>query len=96
LAVETPDDELYQLLREVHKSFRSELKLNEPYDPQAMLGGNPETTYEFKRCLLESVRFGCNAFVSEGILRTQSPNPPIVMQEQVSDTRLFEGWRKLS
>jgi hypothetical protein len=96
LAVETPDDELYQLLRDVHKSFRSELKLNEPYDPQAMLGSNAETTYEFKRCLLESVRFGCNGFVSEGILRKQPPDPPIAMQEQVSDTRLFEGWRKLS
>lgn len=89
LTIEMPDDDLYRLMRDVHKSFRAELQLTEPYDPLAMLGGSPTARYKFRRCLIESIEGGCNSFVSEGTLTMQPAN-------QVADHREFEGWRKLA
>jgi hypothetical protein len=100
LEIETPDDTLYSLMRDVHKSYRTELQLNDPYDPSALLTISSPATYAFKRCLIESVDGGCNSFMSEGSLALQNqPAPgvfPPVMQDQIMDKRDFEGWRKLA
>lgn len=96
LEIETPDDELYGLLRELHKSYRTELQLNEPYDPVALVGSNQAVPYELNRCLIESVVGGCHAFVSKGILTKQVSQSPLGGPDQVTDHREFEGWRKIA
>lgn len=95
LAVESLDDELYPLVRKVFADFRSELGLNEPYDPNAFVGPAPQKPYKFKRCLIESVTGGEHAFVSEGeLFRTAAPGgaPGLAIE----DRRSFEGWKKES
>jgi len=57
LRVETPTELLYKLMREVHRSFQTELKLNEPWDPHTLLGDQQTASYEVSRCLVESVRY---------------------------------------
>jgi len=95
LVIETPTDSLYQNLRGVHKSFQAELQTREPYDPQSLIGTGTSTPYEFKRCLIESIVGGCNAFISQGVLTKQSIATPMGPQEQIADQRQFEGWRKI-
>jgi hypothetical protein len=97
LNVETPSEELYTLIRNIHLSFRAELALNEPYDPSSLIGNHPQALYSFRRCLIESVRNGCNAFVSDGVLaKAVFPGPGGILQQQNTDTRTFEGWKKLA
>jgi hypothetical protein len=101
LKIETPDEELYSIIRQIHISFRSELQLNDPYDPNALLSSATASSYFIKRCLIESQLGGCNAYVSEGLLTKQmqmlSPGMPqgMPVQAVVTDQRTFEGWRKL-
>jgi Serine dehydrogenase proteinase len=102
LTVETPPDQVYRTIRALHMDFRADLRLNEPHDPHAMLGTNTETTYTVRRALVESVRGGSHTFVSEGRLRKVQvqvavpgmPGPTALPQEQITDDRTFEGWRK--
>ncbi len=100
LKIEKPSVALYKLLRKIHLSYAEELKLLEPYTPQAVLhDADPDTPVQFSilRALVEGTAGGCYGFVSEGTLmrvRVQIPNAP-VPQEGVKDERVFEGWRKL-
>ncbi|MBS0273741.1 MAG: serine protease [Proteobacteria bacterium] len=97
LVVETPSEDLYVLLRQIHLSFRAELQLNEPFDPNSLIGNNAGASYHFKRCLIESVAGGSHAFVSEGTLsRMMVPGPNGLPQPQNTDQRTFEGWKKLA
>ena len=102
LKIESPSEDLYKLLRNIHISFRDELMVNTPFDPKSILGGNQSAGYEVRRCLIESVSGGCNAFISKGILKKQtqqmplSPGmPQLPPQDQIIDQRDFEGWRKI-
>jgi hypothetical protein len=98
LNIEKPSDEFYKLLRKIHLSYAQELKLLEPYTPQAYLAGaqmNIPTPFTITRGLAEGTAGGCYGFVSEGTLmrvQVQTNNGP---QEGVKDERTFEGWRKL-
>lgn len=98
LNIEKPSDALYKLLRKIHLSYVAELKLLEPYSPQALLAGkatNQGVPFTITRGLLEGTVGGCYGFVSEGTLmrvQVQTSNGP---QEAVRDDRHFEGWRKL-
>ena len=98
LKIEKPSDDLYQLLRNIHLSYLEELKLLEPYTPQAYLGNaalNKDVSYKITRALVEGTVGGCYGFVSEGSLKrveVQTNNGP---QEGVNDNRKFEGWRKV-
>ena len=97
LNVETPTDDLYRLLRKIHLSFRNQLSINVPYDPNSLLGNANQATYAIERCLIESVNGGSHAFVSEGTLtKGQAPGPMGIVQDQISDNRKFEGWRKVA
>ena len=98
LNIEKPSDEFYKLLRKIHLSYAQELKLLEPYTPQAYLADaqmNIPTPFTITRGLAEGTAGGCYGFVSEGTLmrvQVQTNNGP---QEGVKDERTFEGWRKL-
>ncbi len=97
LSVEKPSIEFYKTLRQVHASYTEQMKLLEQFSPQTVLGTNPASAYSAIRGLLESTSGGCYAFVSEGTMtKSMVALPPSgVMQEAITDSRTFEGWRKL-
>ena len=98
LNIEKPSDKLYKLLRNIHLSYGDELKLLEPYTPQAYLSGKPINTpvpFAITRGLVEGTVGGCYGFVSEGTLMSVQVQTNNGTQEGVNDERTFEGWRKL-
>jgi hypothetical protein len=96
LNAEKPSDELYKTLKQLHASYMEQLQLLEQFSPQTVLGTNPTSPYVAIRGLLESMNGGCYAYVSEGTMtKTMVPHPSGVMQEAITDSRIFEGWRKL-
>jgi len=81
-------------------SYVDELKLLEPYDPYSMLGAAQSLDYALPRAVIESVKAGCNQFLSEGtlsktVVQQMGPMGPIT-QDSINDARRFEGWRKTS
>jgi hypothetical protein len=94
LNVEIPSQKLYDLLKEWMLTIRSEFELSVPFDPNAILGKNPNATYCFVRGVIESTASPGQIFVSEGELkRVQIVHPQLGPQDAINDSRLFEGWR---
>jgi len=94
LHIEAPTQEMYTQLKTWYSDISSELELKTPYDPVKTLGANPIQPYCFKRCLIESVDFGEDAFVSEGILsKTVVKDPHGNNKEIISNSISYEGWR---
>jgi len=98
LNIEKPSAAFYEILRKLHQSFVAELKLLEPYTPQAVLGNAPANhpvAYTEVRGLVESTGGGCYAFLSEGTLRRVQVPGPAGVQDGIQDERTFEGWKRL-
>ena len=94
LRVERPDDVLYPIIRDIHRSYADEMRFGTPLNPEALLADQPQAKYSHVRALIESVGAGSHRFVSEGTLsRQQIQVAPGVMQPAVADARSFEGWR---
>lgn len=108
LQVETPSDDLYAVLKQLHGSYVAELKLLEPYDPFSMVAGQQAPVeYSLPRAIIESEPVGSHQFVSEGtITRIQTAQmiapmqgmpqmmqPQPFQQDSIHDNRRFEGWR---
>ncbi len=94
LNIETPNAELYSLIKRIYDDINGELQLTSKFDPYGILGGNPQATYSLKRCLIESIPGGTNYFISEGALTLQQAQTQTgVVQRIVQDQRTFEGWR---
>lgn len=94
LKVERPDDSLYEIIRDVHRSYSKEMALGTPLSPQAILAGQPQARYSHVRAIVESTVGGSHRFVSEGeITRQQMSGPGGITQTAFSDSRTFEGWR---
>jgi hypothetical protein len=90
-----PPNEAYKIIKRVHDDVAAELQLTVPYDPNLLLAGQDQATYELRRALIESMNGGSHRFVSEGQLtrhRVVDPNTGIV-REGVQDNRTFEGWK---
>jgi len=99
LNIEKPSDNLYKIIRGLHLSYVNEMKMLEPFDPYSAIGGNATFNYIYSRAAIESKLVGSHQFISEGVLTkatTQQMGPfgPI-SQEQINDSRKFEGWRKI-
>ena len=96
LNVESPNEQMYQMIKSCYNSIKSELKIDEPYMPQNELNGLQEKEYLHRRGIIESVRFGEHCFVSEGKLTQKTVQINSVMkQNQIQDERKFDGWRKV-
>jgi len=95
LEIEKPDQDLYEIIKSIYDDIKRELELNIPYNPTAVLGNNPQVSYCFRRCLIDSISGGSHVLVSEGMLRnTSSQLPPgVPPQMAIEDKRFFEGWR---
>jgi hypothetical protein len=99
LNVEKPTAEFYKIISAVYHSFSGELKLLEPYTPQAAAQAgvfDALNNYSERRGLVESTEGGCFGYLSEGsITRVQIPGPSGI-QDGFRDDRSFEGWKKIS
>ena len=94
LKIESPNNALYSVVKDLYDDFRDELKLNQPLDWESYLGTDKIKDYVVKRCLLESVQGGSDYFVSEGTLSRVQLQTPTGPQDAINDARKFEGWRK--
>ncbi len=99
LKIEKPSDKLYKLLRKIHLSYAHELKLLEPYTPQALLAEateNQPVSFSIPRAIVEGTAGGCYGFVSEGTLMRVKVQTSVGAQDGIRDDRTYEGWRKLA
>lgn len=89
LPIETPTDELYEIIKGIFKDISEELELESPYNPVAIMNSIQENewSYSHRRVLLESLYNGTDVFVSEGkLLKTNAIG-------QICDNRTFDGWK---
>lgn len=104
LPVEKPDDELYNLIKDILMDIRTELKLREPFDPAFMVANASDGVlmpYKETMALLESSEGGSDQYQRIGnvfkMTQQLSPPPgfPGVMPPPVPaiyDQATFEGW----
>lgn len=94
LNVVKPDDQKYAVIKALHQDYARELELQTPFDPNLVLGADPEKEYSFTRGLIESTSGGSTKFTSRGKLRrSQVMVAPGQMQEATEDRRTFEAWK---
>lgn len=94
LPIETPSQQLYELIKGIYDDIADELSLRTPYDPNLLLAGNQNARYSLPRGLIESVEGGSDVFISEGHLTLQQiQGPKGILQNAIHDQRQFEGWR---
>ncbi len=90
LNIEKPNDELYEVIKAVHKDIEQEMELRTPFNHNVLLASANPYNYSMRRALIESIEGGCDVFVSEGSLsRHNLPNG----QQAIQDNRTFEAWR---
>lgn len=96
LQIEKPSMEFYKVIKAVYDDIQKEMELLLPYDPKILVANNQSYSYSFRRALIESINYGCDAFISEGTLVKQSiqvsqsiPTTQIIIQ----DNRTLEGWK---
>lgn len=94
LKVERPNDEQYEIIRDLHHDYSDEMQLGVPLHPEAILAGQAQGAYSHVRAAVESIGGGSHRYVSEGMLvRQQIQVPPGITQMAIADSRSFEGWR---
>ena len=99
LHVEKPTMDLYKVIKAIYDDISIELELENPYNPSILLNKQAPYYYAFRRGLIESLYNGTDVYLSEGNLSMSkigggiSPMGPMPVQNQLQDTRLFEGWK---
>lgn len=96
LQIEKPSMDFYKVIKAVYDDIQNEMELLSPYDPKILVANNQSHSYSFRRALIESINYGCNAFISEGTLVKQSiqvPQPIPTTQTIIQDNRTLEGWK---
>lgn len=99
LHVEKPSMELYKVIKAIYDDISAELEFENPYNPNILLNLQNPYHYSFRRGLIESLYHGTDVYLSEGTLTLthvgggMSPMGAIPSQNQIQDTRLFEGWK---
>lgn len=95
LHVESPSQEVYNELKAWYNDICTELLLRVPYNPVKELGDATSRTYSFKRCLIESVDYAQDAFISEGTLNKVQISTNETPKISITDDQSFEGWRHI-
>jgi hypothetical protein len=89
LNIEKPNDELYSVIKAIYQDIETELDLRNPFNPM-IIAATQNGNYILRRALIESIKGGTDAFVSEGVVRAIQAGPG---QMAIQDNRQFEGWR---
>ena len=93
LSVETPTQETYNELKAWFMDVVNELELRNAYDPAKIIGADQKVDYLFKRCLIESVAYGQDAFISEGTLIKDTVVVNGTPRTSIGNNLRYEGWR---
>lgn len=93
LNVKSPSQDAYADMKAWFQDIANELELNDPYDPVKILGNEDQKKFICKRCLIESIDYGQDIFVSEGILNRTVISQDGIDQAIISTNREFTGWR---
>ena len=96
LPIEKPSMSLYRIIKDIFDDISKELELENSYNPAIILHGTDDHYfYSYRRVLVESLSNGTDVFLSEGRLMKQSfiPGPNMPPQINLSDNRIFEGWK---
>lgn len=96
LNIEKPNDELYEIIKNIFSDIQNELQLLESFDPKIVLGASNNATYKYRRGIIESISGECDVFISEGNLKKQTIAATQLTPTQqtiIHDDRTFEGWR---
>lgn len=94
LNIEKPDDEMYNIIKEIYDDISSELGFGVPFDPLSVSQTNGGA-YNVKRALIESICGGSDYFVTEGVVKQIAvPGAPgQAPQQAIQTTKIFEGWK---
>jgi hypothetical protein len=98
LAIEKPDDELYNLIKLIFEDIKQELQLVEPFNLDLILGTQNDASYKCRRVLIESIDGGTDVYLTQGILKktiqtiNQHPFPPL-NRSTIENQLQFEGWK---
>lgn len=90
-----PSMDEYNIIKAIYDDISNELELENSYNPAIILNGANNYPYSFRRVLIESLNNSTDVFLSEGELTKQSfvPAPGMAPQINLSDNRIFEGWK---
>ncbi len=102
LNIEKCSEELYNVLRELRKSYTNQLKLQIPHEPGNLLSAGETASYTLIRAVIESTKFGAHHFISKGdvaknyFFDPSQPDNIVFRQLVIQDQRGFEGWQKVT
>lgn len=92
LNVETPSEDLYNLMWGIHNDIAEEMELRVPFEPGLNISTSEAKTsrYQLVRGLVESIEVGAHRYLSEG---TVTPVNLPDGQLGLRDRRHLEGWK---
>lgn len=97
LHVEKPTMELYKIIKFIYDDVSTELEFENPYNPGILLNQKNPYHYSFRRGLIESLYNGTDVYLSEGDLSKTKigggMGPMGPLQNQMDDSRIFDGWK---
>jgi len=93
LMIENPNNDLYQIIKNIYLDIETELELRDTFDPKIILASTNPYNYSFRRALIESIGGGCDVFLSEGTLSKTTIAQGGIQQTSYQDNRTFEGWK---
>ena len=95
LPVETPNDELYDIIKKIFDDISVELELNNQFYPISLFNNQAANVpYSLRKALIEGNGSGSHVFLTEGVFnRINAPNQFGVQKEVINDQVIFEGWR---
>lgn len=85
LTIRKPDDKQYKIINDIFINIYEELQLSHAFDPSEING-----EYSARRCLLESIKGGCDYFITEGRC---VQNVDEQGQKVIHNIVTYNGWR---
>lgn len=98
LNVETPSQDLYEVINELYENIAVEMELRNKFDPMRALGGAANVNFECWRTLLESVDAGSFGRVTKGEIKQKviaqqvAPHLPPIQTLAAETIISFDGW----
>jgi hypothetical protein len=96
LPVEKPNDELYNVIKQIFRNISNELELSKPFNPTSLFNESAEIVpYSLRQALIESYGSGSHVYLKEGAFHKikTPPNEFGLQHELINDNEIFKGWR---